>query len=189
VDKFRGRDQFWQKTQFQHHFIAMTFSRSLLTCLALSAATTAGFAAAPATNAPPAAAAPANKTGATNAPASTPPTTTLAPAPGVLKLDDYLKDLKAKLDLSDSEQKEIESYYTNDGDQLKTILNNDTLSPLQQADQVAALRDTRNAKIEALVHDLDRQHEFLKIEARYRVALTELAANGGLVAAAPPAAK
>jgi predicted lipid-binding transport protein (Tim44 family) len=164
----------------------MTFFRSLLICLALSTATTVGFAAALAPSAPPA---PTNKAGTTNAPAATSPTTTPAPASSELKLDDYLKDLKAKLDLSDSEQKAIETYYANDADQLKTILNNDTLSPLQQADQVAALRDMRNTKIEALLHDLDRQHEFLKIEARYRVALTELAANGGLVAAAPPAAK
>lgn len=162
----------------------MTFSRSLLTCLALSTATTVALAAAPATNAPPAAAAPANKAGATNAPAAT-----QAPASSGLKLDDYFKDLKATLNLSDSEQKQIETYYANDGDQLKTILNNDTLSPLQQAEQVSKLRDTRNAKIEALLHDLERQREFLKIESRYRVALTELAANGGLVASAPPAAK
>jgi len=33
------------------------------------------------------------------------------------------------------------------------------------------------------LHDFQRQRDFLEIEARYRVALTELAADGGLAPA------
>ena len=147
----------------------MKLSRSLFGCLTLLAATTGAFAAmTPATNAPPAAPAP-------------------PPAKSASKLDNYINELATPLKLTDAEKKEIEGYYVADGDPLKKILNDDTLSPLQQARQVSDLRDARNVKIEALLDDLDRQHEFLKIEARYRVALTELAANGGLVAAPPPA--
>ena len=167
----------------------MKFSRSLFGCLAFLAATTVAFAAAPATNAPPAAAAPANKETANKTPSAAPAAAAPAPAPMNPLLDGYIKDLTAALKLTDLEKKNIESYYLADGSQLKTILNDNALSPLQQAQKVSDLRDARNAKIEALLDDMDRQHEFLEIEARYRVALTELAANGGLVAAAPPAAK
>jgi hypothetical protein len=156
--------------------LIMRFSRSLLGCLALLAATTGAWAAtAPITNAPP------------TAPAS-PAATAPAPAQPASVLDDYLKDLTTALKLSDSEKQEIGGYYLDDGAQLRNMLNDDSLSPLQQARLVSDLRDQRNAKIATLLDDLDRQHEFLQIEARYRVALTELAANGGLVAAAPPAA-
>ena len=163
----------------------MKFSPSLFGCLALLATTICAFAAAPATNAPATNAppAPAVKGGSTNAPAAVPPASAQASATHELKLDDYIKDLTAALKLTDKEKQKIESYYVADGAQIKDILNNDALSPLQQARQVADLRDTRNVKIASLLDDLDRQHEFLKIEARYRVALTELAANGGLVAA------
>jgi len=156
--------------------------QSLFGCLVLLVAATSAFAAAPATNAP------AAKVSSTNAPAAAAPATAQSPATSELKLDDYIKDLTATLKLTDTEKKKIEAYYVADGVQIKDILNNDALSPLQQAQRVADLRDTRNIKIEALLDDLDRQREFLKIEARYRVALTELAANGGPVAA-PPAAK
>jgi hypothetical protein len=164
--------------------------QSLLGCLALLAFTTSALAAAPATNAPPASPTPASKTTDNKTPAATPPPApALAPAKSELKLDDYIKDLTAALKLTDTEKKKIEGYYVADGAQIKDILNNDALSPLQQARQVSDLRDTRNVKIAALLDDLDRQRAFLKIEARYRVALTELAANGGLVAAQPPNAK
>jgi len=124
---------------------------------------------------------------ATNAPpAATPPATAPASAKPASKLDGYMDELAAALKLTDAEKKKIEGYYFDDGVQLQTILNDDTLSPLQQVQEVSGLRDARNVKIEALLDDLDRQHEFPEIEARYRVALTELAANGGLVAAQPP---
>ena len=115
------------------------------------------------------------------APASTPAETTSTPAG--LTLDGYIKILTTQLTLSDSEKQEIESYYVADGEKLKSILNDDTLSPMQQARQVSDLRDARNAKIESLLDTLDRQHEFSQIEPQYRVALTLLAANGGLVSA------
>jgi hypothetical protein len=175
----------------------MKFSRSLLGCLALLVAMTGAFAAVPATNAPPATPSPPAE-GSRRPPgdgAGRPalgdrglPTDATAPAAArpASKLDDYIKDLTAALKLTDTEKKRIEAYYVADGVQLKNILNDDTLSPLQQARQVSDLRDTRNIKIESLLDDLDRQHEFRKIEARYRVALTELAANGGIVPPPPP---
>ncbi len=172
----------------------MTPSRKILFCLALVVAVTGAFSPAPAatnsststanakakkTLAPPAPA-PATVASApsTNAPAEAAP-----PAP-TFKLDDYIDVLKTELKLSDLEVKTITAYYVTDGDKLKQILNDDTLSPLQQAQQVADLRSERNDKISDLLHDLQRQHAFLDLEAQYRVALTELAANGGLVAAA-----
>jgi hypothetical protein len=151
----------------------------------------------PATN-PPAAApaakvttgsAPANaKAAAPSSPPKAPPPGATSPAASTpmasgLTLDGYIKDLTTELKLSDSEKQEIESYYIADGDKLKGILNNDALSPRQQAQQVADLRDARNAKIDELLDTLDRQHEFAQIEVRYRVALTMLAAEGGLVSA------
>ena len=178
----------------------MKLSRKLIGCLALLATTTCVFADAPATNAPPAAVnaktIPLNGANVSSGGKTIIMSGTLTltggsatnPAPTGLKLDDYIKDLAAALKLTDTEKKKIEAYYVADGVRLKNILNDDALSPLQQARQASDLRDTRNIKIEALLDDLDRQREFLKIEARYRVALTELAANGGPVAA-PPAAK
>ncbi|MCE0523970.1 MAG: hypothetical protein LV480_13760 [Methylacidiphilales bacterium] len=171
----------------------MTFSRSLLTCLAFSTATTIAFAAAPATNSATAATPPAKKEAAPKDKGAAPaPAEAASPAPQAaapFSLNDYIKDLTDELKLSDTEKKEIETYYVNDGPQLQTILNDDTISPLQQAQQVAAIRDARNAKIEMLLNDWRRQNEFLKIEAGYRVALTELAANGGLIATTAHAAK
>lgn len=102
-----------------------------------------------------------------------------------MKLSDYFDDLTKTLKLSDDEKSQIESYYYNDGSMVQNILNNDSLSPFQQAQQVAAIRDTRNAKIETLLQDDARKREFEALEARYRVALTELAANGGWVSAPP----
>jgi len=106
--------------------------------------------------------------------------------PAPVKFEDYLKELSDTLKLTDEEKKDIESYYLMDGMLLKNILNNDALSPLQQAQQVSDLRDARNAKIKTLLQDTGKQDAFLKIEARYRVALTELAADGGLVPAPVP---
>jgi hypothetical protein len=194
----------------------MTLTRNLLACFALFFATASAFAAAPATNSAPAtptkpdlakfknssARAVSGLTpteiGLINAPA-TADSDTLPQKIGpetTVKLDSYIKDLTAELKLSDSEAKEITSYYVADGDKLQQLLNDDTLSPLQQAQQTADLREARNEKIEELLHDFQRQRDFYKVEAKYRVALTELAADGGLVAPpapapapAPPAAK
>ncbi|HEY0257944.1 MAG TPA: hypothetical protein VGC39_10915 [Candidatus Methylacidiphilales bacterium] len=167
---------------------------SLFSCLALLAITSSALAAAPSTNAAPVAPAPAKDTkpGAQAKPA--PVTETVAapaPAPASqpekFKFDDYIKELADTLKLTDDEKKNVQTYYLADGISLKAILNNEALSPLQQAQQVSDLRDARNAKINALLQDVDRQQAFLKVEAQYRVALTELAAEGGLVPApAPP---
>jgi hypothetical protein len=147
--------------------------RSLFLAL-LATASSALAATAPATNAPPAAPAPPP------AKAAAP-----APAPAASILDDYITELTATLKLTDDEKKKITGYYLDDGATLKAILNNDALSPVQKAGQVSGLRDTRNAKIERLLQDVDRQHAFFPIEARYRVALTEFAADGGLAPAEP----
>ena len=155
----------------------MKLPSRLIACLALAVSATVAFAAtnaAPATPAKPKAPA-----------APTPPPAPAASAP--LKLEDYINDLAKTLQLSDTDKKSIEDIYVADGDPMKTILNNDTLSPLQQAQQVSDLRDVRNAKIEAVLTDSTKQHEFLSLEAKYRVALTMLAAADGWVAAPPPA--
>jgi len=175
----------------------------------LLAVTPAAFSAEPATNAPPAApAAPApakekskkaapqakanpaeakNKqpASATNAAPVAAPMPEAASPSGPLKFDDYLKELSDTLKLTDDEKKSIQSYYLADGEMLKNVLNNDTLSPLQQAQQVSDARDVRNAKIGALIGNDDRRRAFFGVEARYRVALTELAADGGLLPAPP----
>ncbi len=91
------------------------------------------------------------------------------------------------LKLNDDEKKNIQNYYLADGEALQGILNDGSLSPIQQAKEVSDLRDSRNARIEALFQDVDRRQAFHRVEAKYRVALTELAADGGLVAAPPPA--
>jgi hypothetical protein len=146
--------------------------------------TIAAFGAAPATNAP-TAAAPAPTT--TNAPPAAPVPPPAPPA--TLKLDDYINDLATTLKLTDGEKHDIEAFYVSDGNLVKNILNNDKLSPFQKAAQVSEQRDVRNGRIETLLQDDGRKHAFLKIEAQYRVALTELAADGGWVAAPAPVAK
>jgi hypothetical protein len=109
-------------------------------------------------------------------------------------LDKYISDLTDAVKLSDDEKKEVQAYYQADGTTLQKVLNDPTLSPLQQAQQVADLRDQRDAKVDALLQDPLRQHEFYEVEANYRVALTLFAADGGLIpapaasAAPPPAA-
>jgi len=143
----------------------------LIGCLVLLATIPGAFAATPATNAPPDAPVPAIKE--------------TAPTKPTLKLDDFVNELAATIKLTDEEKKEIANDYRADGVVLKNILNNDSLPPVQKVQQVFDLRDARNAKIEALLQDVDRKKAFLKIEATYRVALTELAANGGLVPAEP----
>jgi hypothetical protein len=162
-------------------------------CAVLLIAAQGVFAAAPPTNAPPTASAPAAAQDQKPAmPAQSPPPTNAAPVsvppaePAGLKFDDYLKDLGDTLKLTDEEKKSIQADYFADDARLENILNNDSLSPLQKARQVSGLRDARNARIEALLGNADRQRAFLQVEARYRVALTELAADGGLVAAPPP---
>jgi len=165
----------------------MTFFRRCFTCLVLCTVTTMAFADGPAANPAPPTTAPLANAASTNAPTATPPAPAPAPAPVAsgLTLDAYMKDLTAELKLSDAEKQQIQSYYVVDGAQMQKILNDDTLSPLQQAQQVSDLRDARNTKIRDLLNDLDRKHAFDEIEAKYRVALTYLAADGQLIAAAP----
>jgi hypothetical protein len=164
------------------------FIPSLFGCLALLFATTLAFAADPAANPAPPTAAPQNKSGATNAPTATPPPAPPpAPAPAAapsVTFADYMKELTSTLKLSDTEKQEITSFYVADNGPLQKILNDDSLSPIQKAQQVSNLRDARNTKILDLLNTLDRQHAFVEIEAEYRVILTDLAANGQLVAAA-----
>jgi len=164
------------------------FSRTLFAVLALGVTVHGAFAATtpaktPKAKTPP----PAAPALAAPAPAPTPAPPTPPPAPAVLgvKLDDYISDLATTLKLSDTEKKQIENLYLADGDPMKTVLNNDALSPLQKAQQVADLRTARNTKIEALLQDGDQQAAFQQLEAKYRVALTESAWNGGWVAAPP----
>jgi hypothetical protein len=155
----------------------MTFFPRLMGSLVLLAVTVPAFAAA----APAMSAAPA----ATPAPAAA-PAAAAPPAAAGSKLDDYINEMASTLQLGDGEKKKIEALYVADGPPLQTILNNDALSPLQQAEQVSDLRDARNAKVVELLPDEGKQEAFFKIEAKYRVALTELAAEGGLVASAAP---
>jgi hypothetical protein len=108
------------------------------------------------------------------------------PAPPIL--DNYIKDLNTALALSPNEKTEIQGFYLTDAPVLNQILNDPALSPLQQAQHVSDLRDERNEKIGALLVDVDRRREFFQIEAGYRVALTDAAADGTLVPAAPPPA-
>jgi hypothetical protein len=165
----------------------MKLAQNLLGCLVLLVTSAGALAAAPATNAPPAVPVPVKKD--TISEKKTPAVATVAAAQGESTLENYLKELTAELKLSDAEKKEIETSYLDDGLPLKNLLNNEALSPLQQAQQVADLRAARNTKIEALLADADRRQEFLRIEAKYCVALTELAANGGLVPPPPEASK
>ena len=129
---------------------------------------------------PAAAPAPANSVAGT---ASAPKT--IAPASLTPKtlFGNYLSDLGDTLKLSASEKQDIQTYYLEEGAEMNSILNNGTLSPLEQDEHIAELRDKRNAKIEALLEDVDRQREFYQEEAKYRVALVELAADGGLMPA------
>jgi len=152
---------------------------SLIGGLALLVITTGAHAAAPAAGAPPAP--PEAKTDAKPAAPAAPP----APA---TKMGDYTVELTARVPLTDAEKKEVEAIYADDGVALQKILNDDSLSPLEKAQKVANLRDARNAKIETLLRDLDKQKAFREVEAIYRVALTEFAADGGLVPPPAPAA-
>lgn len=113
--------------------------------------------------------------------------TTSAKAKPVSVLDHYLTDLNDTLKLSAEEKKDIQTYYLADGKDLHTIFNDNSISPLQQAQQVSDLRDKRNDKIDALLSDVDRRREFFRVEASYRVALTEAAADGALIPAETPA--
>lgn len=114
------------------------------------------------------------------------PAQTATPKTGAL-LNAYIAELAADVPLSKDEQAGIKTAYADDAAKLKDILNNASLSPLEQTQQVDDLRDTRNARIEDLLHDADRQQKFLHIEANYRVALIELAASGGLISTTPQA--
>ena len=109
--------------------------------------------------APVAAAAPAKKTGSV--------------------LNNYIAELNDTLKLTPDEKTVIQNYYLDDSNQLKSVLNDGSLSPLQQAQKVSDLRDARNDKIESLLQNPERRREFLRLEAKYRVALTEFMADGG----------
>lgn len=151
-----------------------------LACACLLMATTTGLVAA---TAPPPAPSPAP-----SAPAAPPESLPEALPASNLKLDDFINDLAGPLKLTDDEKKAIASFYQADDAQLKTILNSDTISPLEQDRQVTDLRAARNAKVETLLGAGDRMAAFLKIEAKYRVALMELATEGGNITPAPAAA-
>lgn len=121
------------------------------------------------------------------APDATPLLQTAQPVPPHdLKFSDYLGDLTSALNLSKDEQTGITTYYETDGAHLKDILNNPTLSPLQQYQAAAEVRAARNEKIGSLLDQPERRRTFIQVEARYRVALTELAADGGLAPAQTP---
>jgi hypothetical protein len=104
------------------------------------------------------------------------------PTPGsTVTLNAYLSQLASDVPLSKDEQNDVKTYYLDDGAKSQDILNDASLSPFAQTQQIDALRDTRNAKIAALLDDPVRAAQFSQIESSYRVALVELAAQGGLV--------
>jgi hypothetical protein len=117
---------------------------------------------------------------------SAPPPAPAAPAKSGATLDAYVADLTDALTLSKDEQTDIKTYYQDDGAKLLAILNDPNLSPIQQQEHVDDMRNVRNAKIGALLQDVDRQGKFLEIESTYRVALIELAAQGQLVPTSTP---
>jgi hypothetical protein len=110
------------------------------------------------------------------------------PSPGSsVTLDAYITQLASDVPLSKEEQTDVKTYYLDDGAKLQDILNDASLSPFAQTQQIDALRDTRNAKIAALLDDPGRAAQFSQLERNSRVALIELAAQGGLVPkSAPP---
>jgi hypothetical protein len=111
---------------------------------------------------------------------------TAKPASASLTLDAYVAALASDVPLSKDEQTDVKTYYLDDGAKLQDILNDASLSPFAQMQQVDALRDTRNAKIVALLDDAGRAAKFGQVESDYRVALVELAAQGGLVPGSRP---
>lgn len=113
----------------------------------------------------------------TPAPAPAPAAPSPAPSNGVT-LDAYLKALSDAVTLSKDQQTNIKSYYLSDGAKMQAILNDPSLSPLQQTQQIDALRDRRNDAIEELLPDPRSLAKFREVEAKYRVALVILAANG-----------
>ena len=130
------------------------------------------------TNQAPTAPAPAASAPVAPAPAASSPKTNPA-------LSAYLDALNDQLTLSKSEQTDIKTYYLADGAKIQSILNDDALSPIDQQRQVDDLRTARNAKIDALLKDVDRQGKFREVENSHRVDLIKAAANGGLNASAP----
>ena len=126
------------------------------------------------------------KTPAASPPSTQAPSVATTAAPSGVTLDAYIDALADKLSLTKSEKTDIKTFYLEDGAKLQAVLNDATLSPLEQTRQVDDLRNSRNSKIDALLRDVDRQQVFDRLEADYRVALIELAAAGGLVPATPP---
>jgi hypothetical protein len=118
--------------------------------------------------------------------AVTPAPATPAPAKPGVTLDAYVADLADQVPLSKDEQTDIKTYYQADGTQMQAILNDPNLSPLQQQEHIDDMRDARDSKIDALLQDADRQAKFREVESTYRVALVELAAEGGLVPQGTP---
>jgi hypothetical protein len=122
------------------------------------------------------------------------PTPNPAPAPTATQpgkssgaLDSYLSALNDQLALSKQEQTDIKAYYQEDGAKLHAILNDASLSPIEQQRQLDDLRNKRNGKIGALLKDPDRHAKFLELENSHRVELVELAAQGALTPSSPPA--
>jgi len=95
-------------------------------------------------------------------------------------LDHFLQDLDDALKLTAEQKKQIQSYYLADAAPLHSILDDPSSSPLQQAQQAADLRNRRNARVESVLADVQQQHDFYTVEANYRVALLEAAADGTL---------
>ena len=98
---------------------------------------------------------------------------------GVALLNAYLDTMAAQLPLSAEERAAVKRIYQADGAALGNILKDPMLSPLQQERRVDDLENARLVKIETLLGDVDRQQKFHAIEAKYRVALIEVAAQGG----------
>ena len=113
-------------------------------------------------------------TAATQPPAQPAPTSSVT-------LDAYIAALASDVPLTKDEQTDVKTYYLDDGAKLQAILNDPSLSPFDQTQQVDALRDSLDARVEALLGDPSRQSQFVRVERNYRVALVELAAKGGLV--------
>jgi len=147
---------------------------------------TGSFAAEPATAPPPATPAPTNKP-ATKTPPPAAPVEAALPVTSKLKATDYFDALANGLSLTDPEKKEITDIYEADGAAIQKIGNDASLSSLQKAQQIADLRDTRNSKIEDILHDIDRKKAFHDVEVVYRVDVTVIALDGQLLPPPPPA--
>jgi hypothetical protein len=122
--------------------------------------------------------------GGTSAAAAQPAT---KPVPaGSVTLDAYISALASDVPLSKDEQTDVKTYYLDEGAKLQAILNDASLSPLEQTQHVDFLRDALNLHVAALLGDPDRAAQFARLERSYRVSLIDLAAQGGLVPTSTP---